>query len=1240
MGPASTINLNSTNPNTGTSDPGSGILTIGSTATFTDATTGAGLSISALNRGGGDTGATAAVNNQGTFTKSGGAATSTISTLFNNTGIVNVTAGTLNLSGGGTDVGATYQSTGTGTIEFGGGTRTLSGSNVIANPTLINNGIIALNGGTLAITSTVTGTGSAIIAGEGTLEIGAADAQTVTYSGMGSTLKLDNPTPTSFTGHINGLVLGDIIDLTNTTVTGAAISGSTLTVTESNSQTLTYQIAGALSGNSFAIQSDNAGGDELVLTDASSYFWGNFYSPSQQGVHLFSGKIEADPFTGAVAFLDSSTGPAPSYDPVNDPTGPYSITRSILPLDPFFLPTLAGSQVVMPAILLTLPARTNFILPSINTANGVQSEGIGIFETQDGTGNNVLDQVIATGSSGGDYSPLSISSPTQIENAGTNTIYNLDVSFRQDNGTAPASYLSTYSVAWDQYNPSTQTFSLGFRIFNPDGSLSSGTNAINPAITPTSSTTITASATPSLNEATTLPAWSFRNGGGIYALAIGEHNSSTNKDFIQFQGYNTDGTANTSNSAHLENFQIQSVLTAYAAGATNHITQDVIPTLGPFSGSPSQQMYFAQTSANNASDWLVGWNETVTDSSGVNFLGDQVEFVVDKPGTGIVSRYTAQLSDAQNVRVATYTDTSGNDFAVFIYGDGTTTHLVDFEINGGGATVTQIASITDPTTQPFSNVASLGDGRIEVNYDNVLDSSQTSQYDMKIFDFRTVGLTINDSSLADGQDKYIAGTHYSDTFTGENNVNNLYYYVGLNGTASLPSDTFHGGNSGWNVAVFPDSRANYTVQQQAGGFLIQNVGDSAHAGSLTVDSNVQALAFGPTHDPLPHNDGSLEATGDTLVILQSLSNAASIDAGATLEIAVASSAEPVTFNATTGILRLDQSVSYNGTISGFSTQDGTLAGSDQIDLRDISSATAHITGYTGGVLTVTDGTNTANLHFSGAYVQSDFNLTTDGPAGGTIIYDPPSNTSDTVAIGATVELNANSNTSTVDFQGTTGKLIVDQPSSFTGQIQGFTGDGTLSGSDQIDLSGINHDSSGFTDSYSDGTLTVSDGTNTANIHFTGTYNESNFSFAGDGHGGTIVYDPPTGGVAQTTTEPVTVDNDASQGESSVISPAANSPNGTTVTATSADQTLTGMGNNDTFVFTHGFGDAAITNFQPTNDVIQIDHSVFADVQTLLAAMQDDGHGNVVITADAHNSITLQHVTVAQLQVHQADFHII
>ena len=158
------INLNSSNPSTGVSDPGSGTLTIASGATFTDQTTTSGLTIFALSHGGTDTGVTAAVNNQGTFTKSGSAATSTISTLFNNSGIVNVTAGTLNLSGGGTDVGALYE--GAGTIEFGGGTRTLdAASSITAANATFSAGTTTVNGTyNVSGTTTVNG-GTATLAG-------------------------------------------------------------------------------------------------------------------------------------------------------------------------------------------------------------------------------------------------------------------------------------------------------------------------------------------------------------------------------------------------------------------------------------------------------------------------------------------------------------------------------------------------------------------------------------------------------------------------------------------------------------------------------------------------------------------------------------------------------------------------------------------------------------------------------------------------------------------------------------------------------------------------------------------------------------------------------------------------------------------------------------------------------------------------------------------------------------------
>jgi hypothetical protein len=79
-------------------------------------------------------------------------------------------------------------------------------------------------------------------------------------------------------------------------------------------------------------------------------------------------------------------------------------------------------------------------------------------------------------------------------------------------------------------------------------------------------------------------------------------------------------------------------------------------------------------------------------------------------------------------------------------------------------------------------------------------------------------------------------------------------------------------------------------------------------------------------------------------------------------------------------------------------------------------------------------------------------------------------------------------------------------------------------------------------------------------------------------------------------------------------------------------------NHDSFVFAPNFGRVTIANFEPAKDTIQISDSVFVNVAAVLAATHDDGHGNAVITDDAHDTITVQHVTTAQLLAHQGDFH--
>jgi hypothetical protein len=69
-----------------------------------------------------------------------------------------------------------------------------------------------------------------------------------------------------------------------------------------------------------------------------------------------------------------------------------------------------------------------------------------------------------------------------------------------------------------------------------------------------------------------------------------------------------------------------------------------------------------------------------------------------------------------------------------------------------------------------------------------------------------------------------------------------------------------------------------------------------------------------------------------------------------------------------------------------------MAGSDTLDLADINFATIQNPSFsgtsTGGTLTVTDGSHSANIALTGNYLSSTWTLSSDGH-GGTFVVDPP-----------------------------------------------------------------------------------------------------------------------------------------------------------------------------------------------------------------------------------------------------------
>ena len=118
---------------------------------------------------------------------------------------------------------------------------------------------------------------------------------------------------------------------------------------------------------------------------------------------------------------------------------------------------------------------------------------------------------------------------------------------------------------------------------------------------------------------------------------------------------------------------------------------------------------------------------------------------------------------------------------------------------------------------------------------------------------------------------------------------------------------------------------------------------------------------------------SLVTTTESLLADEAVPTVTVAD-GASVEIGGVS-AQSVIFTGTTGTLKIDHSLAYNGKITG-------LTGSDGLDLSDVRYGTnttaAFLGDASGGTLTVTDGTHTANIALVGNYLSSGWTLSSDG----------------------------------------------------------------------------------------------------------------------------------------------------------------------------------------------------------------------------------------------------------------------
>ncbi len=199
-----------------------------------------------------------------------------------------------------------------------------------------------------------------------------------------------------------------------------------------------------------------------------------------------------------------------------------------------------------------------------------------------------------------------------------------------------------------------------------------------------------------------------------------------------------------------------------------------------------------------------------------------------------------------------------------------------------------------------------------------------------------------------------------------------------------------------------DNTISGAGQLGAGQLTLVNEGtiDATGDSSLVIDTGANAVTNSGTLEAtgtgglVVHSDvvntGTLWANGGNITVDGNVSGSGSalISGSATLEFAAASSANAAFDFSGLGTLKLDQSVNFTGSVSGF-------AAGDQLDLHDIvfnaattESFTANAAGP-GGTLTVSDGSHTANINLLGQYSASGFVFSADPSTGTAVTYHEP-----------------------------------------------------------------------------------------------------------------------------------------------------------------------------------------------------------------------------------------------------------
>jgi len=417
-------------------------------------------------------------------------------------------------------------------------------------------------------------------------------------------------------------------------------------------------------------------------------------------------------------------------------------------------------------------------------------------------------------------------------------------------------------------------------------------------------------------------------------------------------------------------------------------------------------------------------------------------------------------------------------------------------------------------------------------------------------------LTIYDGALnaSDQLVPAISGLTASDYVDFQGTVTSASYDSG-DGVLTLLDDTSAVGYLTIGSGYAGDTWTTSTITVD--GTTFTQIVDPPAAPVATSGDSGDTITLGGSNPPVQIDTGSgavIELTGGVNFTLDGLSN------------------DAVTFNEPTGALVLNDPESFTGQVSGFTGTAPDAAHSDTIDLVGInynSSGFAETYNSATGLLTITDGTNSASITFD------DFNATLDFASdgnSGTLITDPPPASGNEISA-----------LSTTTADGADGNLTFADSHSSDTLIASFTPDGT-----------------NYLGSFSLNQATVSDG-----------HGAVSWEFDFDNQQVTLQQN-------QTLTQSYNVSVADAQTPSQNLNQ-------------TVSVTVGGPGN-DNFVFAPGIGADTLTNFKPQQDTIELDHFTnVQNVQELESLVTNDAHGDAVINLGHSDSITLNGVTDAQLQ---------